>query len=431
MSIAYGGIIAFFFRGVHLAAAFALVWVTSAELGGAGRGTFILGVTAIGIVTALMNGLTAAAAYQVANRRRQPVEVLANAAVPALGAVAAVFAAGLLARFAFEGDVAAIAVPVAAGAGAIIANSTIAGVLLGQEAFVRYNASQVLPVACSLLAIGIAFWGLDRATPTAALAAYAAGQWAATPVLFAFAVRGAPRRPALDWPLARSLATFGTVAALAATVSYLNYRADLFVVEHFEGRAGVGVYGNAVYVAEALWNLSGALALAAYARVGSLDREAAARLTARVMRHTLLILGIVGAGLFALAGPVVDVVFPAEFRGMVTPIRILLPGTLIFGLAAAFSGYFTYQLGRPWASVVVASTALAADIALAIVLVPALGIDGAALATTVSYVCAMAIALAWFARASGLGLAGVFRYSRADLEDYRSLFGRLRAAVGD
>ena len=84
MSIAYGGIIAFIFRGAHLAVAFALVWVTSTELGGAGRGTFILGVTAIGMVTALMNGLTAAAAYQVSNRRRHPVEVLANAAVPAL-----------------------------------------------------------------------------------------------------------------------------------------------------------------------------------------------------------------------------------------------------------------------------------------------------------------------------------------------------------
>ncbi|GAB4334078.1 MAG: hypothetical protein Kow0010_20890 [Dehalococcoidia bacterium] len=430
MSIAYGGIIAFFFRGVHLAVAFALVLVTSAELGGAGRGTFILGVTAIGIVTALTNGLTAAAAYQVSNRRRHPVDVLASAAAPALGAVAVVFAAGALARAVFSGDIAAIAIPVAAGAGAIVVNSTISGVLLGQEAFVRYNASQVLPVACSLAGVAATFWLLDRTTPTAALTAYAVGQWVAFPVLLSFAVRRFPGRPGFDWPLARSLATFGVVAALAATVSYLNYRADLFVVEHFEGREGVGVYGNAVYVAEALWNLSGALALAAYARIGSAEREAAAQLTARVMRHTLLILGAVSVGLFALAGILVDLVFPEEFRGMVTPIRLLLPGTLIFGLAAAFSGYFTYQLGRPWASLVVASTALAVDIALAIALVPAMGIDGAALATTVSYVCAMGLALAWFARSSGMGMANVFRYSRADFDDYRTLVGRLRAAVG-
>lgn len=429
MSIAYGGIIAFFFRGLHLAVAFALVLVTSAELGGAGRGTFILGVTAIGVVTALMNGLTAAAAYQVSNRRRHPVEVLVNAAVPAVAAVAIVFAAGAAGRLAFSGDIAAIAIPVAAGAGAIVVNSTISGVLLGQEAFVRYNASQVLPVACSLAGIAATFWLFDRATPTAALTAYAVGQWVAFPVLLMFAVRRSPGWAGLDWRLARSLATFGVVAALAATVSYLNYRADLFVVEYFEGREGVGVYGNAVYVAEALWNLSGALALAAYARMGSAEREAAALLTARVMRHTLLILGLVSAALFVVAGAIVDLVFPVEFAGMVTPIRILLPGTLIFGLAASFSGYFTYQLGRPWASVVVASTALVVDIALAIALVPAMGIDGAALATTISYVCAIGLALAWFARSSGLGLARAFRYSRADFDDYRALFGRLRATV--
>lgn len=430
MSIAYGGIIAFFFRGLNLAVAFGVVWVTSSELGDAGRGTFILGVTAIGIVTALTNGLTAAAAYQVANRRRHPVEVLANAALPALAVIAAVLALGAAGRLAFGGDAGAIALPVAIGAGAIVVNSTVAGVLLGSEAFVRYNASQVIPVACSLAAISVAFWGLDRVTPTAALTAFAVGQWLAFPVLLSFAVRSIPGGVHVDWLLARALATFGIVAALAATVSYLNYRADLFVVEYFEGREGVGVYGNAVYVAEAVWNLSGALALAAYARIGSVDREAAGLLTARVMRHTLLVLGGVCLALFAVAGLIVDIVFPEEFGGMVTPIRILLPGTLIFGLAASFSGYFTYQLGRPWASALVASIALAVDIALAIALVPAMGIEGAALATTIAYVFAMAVALSWFARSSGIGLAAVFRYTRADIDDYRTLVRRLRAAVG-
>ena len=47
MSIAYGGIIAFAFRLANLAVALGTVLVTSRELGDAGRGTFVIGVTVV------------------------------------------------------------------------------------------------------------------------------------------------------------------------------------------------------------------------------------------------------------------------------------------------------------------------------------------------------------------------------------------------
>ena len=121
---------------------------------------------------------------------------------------------------------------------------------------------------------------------------------------------------------------------LAGTISYLNYRADLFVVDYFEGRDGVGVYGNAVYIAESVWLLSSSLALAAYARVGGLDGPAAAALTTRIIRHTTAAVGVVCVALFVVAGPLVDLLFGDEFAGMVAPLRILLPGTLVYGAAA-------------------------------------------------------------------------------------------------
>jgi len=53
MSIAYGGIVAFLFRGMNVVVALVTLVLTSNQLGADGRGTFVLGVTAVGIVSAL------------------------------------------------------------------------------------------------------------------------------------------------------------------------------------------------------------------------------------------------------------------------------------------------------------------------------------------------------------------------------------------
>ena len=430
MSIAYGGVIAFVFRIANLGAALGIVLATSGELGDAGRGTFVLGVTVAGVAAAMTGGLTAAAAYQIANRGRPALGVLLNGAVPALALAAlAVAVSGGVAGVA-AGETAAIALPVGASVAAVVVHSVLAGVLLGQEAFVRYNAALVLPPALSLAAIAFTLWGLERATAEAALTAFATGQWAALPVVLALALSGSRAWRGFEPALMRSLAGFGLAAALAGVISYLNYRADLFVVDHFVGRGGVGVYGNAVAAAESVWLLSGSLALAAYARLGALMAGEAARLTARIARHTLVALGLVCLALFALADALVALLFSEEFAAMSASLRILLPGTLLYGLAAALSGFYTYQRGQPWFAALIAGVALAADLALAVALVPAMGVEGAALATTLAYALAMALAAALFARDSGLGPLALVRFGREDVDDYRALAARLRAALG-
>ncbi|WBL35019.1 hypothetical protein O0235_09490 [Tepidiforma flava] len=68
MSIAFGGIVALFFRGLNLVVALGLVALCSYELEKGDYGRFVLGLTFVGIVNAATGGLTAATAYQVANR---------------------------------------------------------------------------------------------------------------------------------------------------------------------------------------------------------------------------------------------------------------------------------------------------------------------------------------------------------------------------
>src|SRR3954453_8857043 len=131
MSIAYGGIIAFLFRGLNLVLALATVVLTSNQLGPDGRGTFVLGITAVGIVSAVTGGLTASAGYQVSNRRRDPGTVLLNGGALGVGLGAVAILAGLILTSLLTGEAQQESLAVGAAAAAVIVNSVIAGVFLG------------------------------------------------------------------------------------------------------------------------------------------------------------------------------------------------------------------------------------------------------------------------------------------------------------
>ncbi|MBE7518659.1 MAG: polysaccharide biosynthesis C-terminal domain-containing protein [Thermoflexaceae bacterium] len=426
MSVAFGGIVAFLFRGINILVGFLTLVVTANELGVSGRGTFVLGATVIGVVAAMSGGLTASTAYQVSNRKRDPGTVLVNGSALAgtLGALAVI--AGIVAGEVLTGEPRAVAVSVGASAAAVIVTTVMAGVYLGHGALVRYNITLVLPPLLSLAAIVVTTVAFGRETPGAALWAFAAGQWLAVPILLATGALSFMRGMKFEGSLVTAMLRFGVLAGLSSAVSYLNYRADALVVERYEGTRGVGVYSIAVYMGEAVWQFSGSLALATYSRVGSATREEAIALTTRVMRHTLVILGAVCLGLFATADILVRILDP-DYASAATALRILLPGVLLYGLAAAFSGYYTYQRGKPWASALVAGTGLVIDISLAFVLVPAYGINGAALASSIAYAAAILGALAILMVASRVSPTAIFCPGRADIEDYRALYRRVRA----
>ncbi|MEO8538276.1 MAG: polysaccharide biosynthesis C-terminal domain-containing protein [bacterium] len=426
MSIAFGGIIAFFFRGVNLVVALGTVLFCTHQMQKADYGTFVLGLTVIGVVNAASGGLTAATAYQVANQRKSAAVAMFNGSVFSLSLGVIAIASGLFVSSVLTGEAHRESLAIGAACAAIITNSVVAGTFLGRESLVRYNFALVCPPAFSLLAIAVAFLGHGSKTPDVALEMYAVGQWLAVGVMVVtggIALRGM----AIDAGMIRAITRFAFLAGFASGISYLNYRADIFVVKHFEGESGVAVYSLAVYLAESVWQVSGSLALATYARLGSLPRAEAARLTTRVMRHTVVLLGAICLFLFLVSGLLQHYLFGERYAGMDSALRFILPGVLLYGLAQSFSGFYTYQRGMPWVSSIVAGSGLIIDITLAFILIPKMGVNGAALASAIAYSTAILGGLVVFVRTEHLSPTSVFRFSRADAEDYRSLYLRLRA----
>jgi O-antigen/teichoic acid export membrane protein len=425
VSIAFGGIAAVLFRGANLLISFGLIILTSRVLEREDAGRFVFGIVVVGIIAAATNGLTAATAYQVSNQRRSTAEVTANGAAIALPIALVALLVGIAAGPVLRGDYQDDALPIALAAAAVALNSVIAGVFLGRESLIRYNLALVVPPMFALTAIAAVFAAGER-TPTAALWMYAAGWWAALILLVATGRLLGGGRPTVQRVLTFAILRFAVLAGTASAISFFNYRGPVFVVDHFEGKAAVAVYSYAVYIAESVWQVSGSLALVTYARLGSSTRSEAAALAVRIMRHTVVLLGILCAILFAAADVIQEIVFP-KYEGMATALRILLPGVFIYGLSQAYSGFYIYQRGMPWMVSAVAGTALVINIGLALLLVPELGINGAAWASAIGYAVAIVVALAFFLRSERLSPFAPFAIGRTEFEDYRSLIRRLVA----
>jgi O-antigen/teichoic acid export membrane protein len=330
---------------------------------------------------------------------------------------------------ALDGDAAAVALPVGIAAAAVVLNGVIAGVFLGQNQIVRYNIALVGPPLAALVAVVVTMFALGNETPEAVLTAFATGQLLSAAALLGLGGRRLLQGARLERQLVGRIVTFAALAGLSSGVSYLNYRADLFVVRQFEGKEGVATYSLAVYIAESVWQVSGSLALATYPRVGALERRPAAELTARVMRHTLVMLGVICAVLFLAADLIQQVLF-SQYEGMASALRFILPGIVIYGLAQSFSGFYTYQRGLPWVAAVVAGTGLVLDMVFAITLVPRMGINGASLASALAYSLAMLGALAVFLRRERLSPSDIFHFGRSEIDDYRAFFARVSATLG-
>lgn len=427
MSIAFGGIAAVFFRGANLLISFGLIILTSRVLDREGAGRFVFGVVVVGIVTAATNGLTAATAYQVSNQRRSSPEVLLNGGAIAVPIAALALLLGIAGGSLLRGDLAHDALPIALAGAAVAVNSVVSGVFLGRESFIRYNLALVCPPLFALAAIATVFLAGER-TPTAALWMYATGWWIAVALLLATGGlwRGIGRPSS---SIVAAILRFAVLAGTASGISYFNYRGPVFVVDHFEGKAAVAIYSYAVYIAESVWQVSGSLALVTFARLGSSTRGEAAALTTRVMRHTVVLLGVLCPILFAGADLIEETIFP-KYEGMAMALRILLPGVFLYGLSQAYSGFYTYQRGMPWMVSAVAATALVINIGLALFLVPEFGINGAAWASAIGYALAIAAALIIFLRSERLSPFAPFAIGRGELEDYRSFVRQVRGLRG-
>ena len=164
-----------------------------------------------------------------------------------------------------------------------------------------------------------------------------------------------------------------------------NYRLDIFIIAAVLAPADVGIYVSAVAVAEVLWlapeALGGVLMQQAAAEQ---DVRASARATAQFNRLMVAGVGLGSLVLLFAGGPILEGLFGSEFRDGANALRFLLPGVLALTTWRNVVNDLTGR-GDPLAKTVSSAAALVLTVILDLTLVPELGIEGAAIASSVAY----------------------------------------------
>jgi O-antigen/teichoic acid export membrane protein len=256
--------------------------------------------------------------------------------------------------------------------------------LTGRERF-RARAMTGLADSATGLVVFLLLASLAGATGTAAMNAYLAGICAGLIVAIALLWRE-PRNPGAwrsEGGLSRGLLT-GLRGQLGNIAAFFNYRFDVFIVNYFLEPAQVGLYALGVAISESIWQIPQATAVALFPHNARTGEQGSTRFTCSVLRHVFLI-ALLSAAIVAVISPfAVPAIFGSRFRGSVAVIWWILPGTAALALGKIASSALAARHKTGYASLY-GVLSLMLGIALDVVWIPRFGIEGAAAASSASY----------------------------------------------
>jgi len=266
-------------------------------------------------------------------------------------------------------------------------------ILQGLENFRAYNWTILLPSYMTLAGVWLSIYAFNFEV-SAAVSAYVVGQLTGLIVVAIVIARNTSKQrkaksaiiPLQEFGYKRMVLNYGWKAHLSNILAFINYRADIFLVNLFLNPSATGLYFIAVQIAERLWIVSQAVSTVLLPRLSALHDDRNARLL--LTRSSALIVSTITLfGALFVAGLLkwmIESIFGSDYSGALPPFLWLLPG-IIAGSGARVQSNCIAAAGHPEWNMYVAVFVLILNIGGNIVLIPIYGIIGAAIATSLAY----------------------------------------------
>jgi len=279
----------------------------------------------------------------------------------------------------------------------------LVSLLQGKQDYKGYNIALIAPAVAHLAGAAGLVWGLGLGVP-AALVSWCIGQAVGLTAAAWFVGRHREQTRASDVVAAgyaRRCLSYGWKVFASNLLQFLNYRADIFLVNLFINPASAGVYVIAVQIAERLLLLSHATTTVLFPRLSELHDDELARqqlapLVARWVNYSGLLVAVF---LAVVAPPLVRLVFGSDYAGAALALLWLLPGIVILNCARVLA-HDVAARGRPDLNVWANGITFVVNLIGNILLIPRYGIVGAALSTTMAYCTGMVVTLVFYSRLS-------------------------------
>ena len=286
---------------------------------------------------------------------------------------------------------------------------------LGLQQFRRYNGN-ILTRPVIYVALLLLVYVQGALDVNAALAIYGTS-WL-LPGLYIWWVSVFPLPLVWDARITRATMGYGIQVMGTNLLVFLVYRSDIFLIAYFLSQEAVGYYYIAVMVAERLLYLtqSSRLVLMPAAAHAPEQQEKVPLL----IRANLLVV-LLGAALLGAVAPwLIPLVFTSQYQPAVLPLLLLLPGVVAITLPKLLSADLAAR-GLPRYNLYANAVNFCINLGLNLWLIPRIGIAGAALSSSIAYLVAALMMMAFYRRVSGVALSELLLPKRSDWTGLKKL----------
>lgn len=215
----------------------------------------------------------------------------------------------------------------------------------------------------------------------------------------------------------RELLSFNNLSIVYIFLLTSLYHVDVLMLQAYTTEAQVGYYKAALVLAEFLWLAPKAVQSVMIQSASELwhrdQVEQITSLASKATRYTLLLTALMAIGIAVLAAEFVPRYYGAEFEPTITPLLLLLPGTVGFAVARPILSV-SHARGDMRVMILATGAAATMNVVLNVTLIPRFGIEGAAIATSLGYLSLPLFHL-WGARAIGYNPLGDVRPIRISI----------------
>lgn len=197
-----------------------------------------------------------------------------------------------------------------------------------------------------------------------------------------------PKAKSIEPGLRRRIAEYTVPLTVTKSAVVLDRRIDTVLVGFFVGPVGVAYYTLGKQVVQFIETPMSALGFTLSPTFGSQkasgNADRAARIYETALSNGLALYIPAAAGLILVAAPVVELFFGSEYSGAVPVLQIFAIYAVFVSVTKLTSNGLDY-LGRARARAIAKGTTAVLNLGLNLVLIPWLGVTGAAIATVVTY----------------------------------------------
>ena len=273
---------------------------------------------------------------------------------------------------------------------------------LGKEKVGIYNWLFLTQILTQVAMMAVLIFALDLRTGKALLYSQLCGYSMATLLGWAL-LFPTLKRDGRD-PLKASLKEmlhYGAFIQLSTLVTTLNKRLSLYLLNSHCDERQIGVYASGTQVTEGVNIVGQSIGVVEFSALSNTENEQrTAKLTLRFMKLSVALTFIALLVICLLPAAFFEWLFSGEFGGIRTVILLMSPGIVFLSAHTILANYFS-GTGRPKYNLYASLIGLCVTVVSAFLLIPWLGIRGAAIVSSLTYFALFAYQWAVFHRLTG------------------------------